>query len=182
MRSFLVHPHKAESVNSHERDILISWQISLAERINQQTCAVFFFIVLDSVALAIALGSAHPKSHYWPATVLDSCITSELDQVRPRQHVRDVVSDFTNLCNLVGRESQVSTVNHLLLVFEHQRCHWSSFRQVSRNWDLPVLSILIDDQGIVQGSSEHDWHAGRTVEEVKEWFFGNMVQIHYCSP
>lgn len=45
-----------------------------------------------------------------------------------------------------------------------------------------MLSILIDDKGIVKGSSEHDWHAGRAVEEVKEWFFGNMVQIHYCSP
>jgi len=44
--------------------------------------------------------------------------------------------------------------------------------------NLPWLSIGFHESGIVHGCTHHSWHAWRSIEQIKEWFLCDMIQIH----
>lgn len=34
----------------------------------------------------------------------------------------------------------------------------------------------------MEGSSQHEMHTWRLIEQVKEWFLSDVIQVHYFSP
>jgi len=46
---------------------------------------------------------------------------------------------------------------------------------------LPGLGVLAEGARVVEGGSEHERHAGRPVEEVKERLLRDVIDIHFIN-
>lgn len=96
---------KAQCVDAHQCNILLGRHVSRVERIikavHVEARSVRLSVVLDSITLTLHVGPAHSEHHLGPTAVLNGCVPTQLDEIRQRHHHCNVVSNFTDLSNLV---------------------------------------------------------------------------------
>ena len=89
---------------AHKSDKLLGWEITLSQTVDDETARMRLGSMLDCISLWVDIASAHVEDHGWATTVLNGCITTELDQVGSAQQTGNVVTSFLDLLDLLDSE------------------------------------------------------------------------------
>jgi len=119
VRTLLLGAREADGVGSHQSDELLRFEAALSKTLDDETASTCLLSVFDRVSFASDISSSHLEDHRWATAVLDSSVSTKLDEVGHGEHRSDVVATLLDFLNLLHSEDDLLARCDSLLVFQH---------------------------------------------------------------